>query len=67
MIFLWFLVLHIPRGIADPEGLKGNEITSVFEALGFAGIALVIYALYLVPVTPNRTPAVSFPNEARRS
>jgi len=67
MIFLWFLVLHIPRGIADPEGLKGNEITSVFEALGFAGIALVIYALYLVPVMPNRTPAVSFPNEARRS
>ena len=66
MIFIWFLVLHIPRGIADPEGLKGNEITSVFEALVFAGVALIIYALYLLPVAPNRTPAVSFPNEARR-
>jgi uncharacterized membrane protein YphA (DoxX/SURF4 family) len=42
MIFLWFLVLHIPRAIADPYDRQGNEITSVFEALGFSGIALVI-------------------------
>jgi uncharacterized membrane protein YphA (DoxX/SURF4 family) len=42
MIFLWFIVLHIPRAIADPYILQGNEITSVFQALGFSGIAFVM-------------------------
>jgi uncharacterized membrane protein YphA (DoxX/SURF4 family) len=42
MIFLWLIMLHIPRAIADPYGDKGNEVTSVFEALGFSGIAFVI-------------------------
>ena len=42
MIFLWFLMLHIPRAIADPYGLQGNEVSSVFEAFGFSGIAYLI-------------------------
>ncbi|OQP47929.1 hypothetical protein A4H97_30455 [Niastella yeongjuensis] len=42
MLFLWLILLHIPRAIADPNGAKGNEITSVFEALAFSGIALGI-------------------------
>jgi uncharacterized membrane protein len=42
MIFLWLVVLHIPRAIADPYSDKGNELTSVFEALGFSGIALIV-------------------------
>ncbi|MCR8561372.1 hypothetical protein KXD93_27210 [Mucilaginibacter sp. BJC16-A38] len=42
MIFIWLLVLHIPRTIADPYGDKGNELTSVFEALGFSGIAFIV-------------------------
>lgn len=42
MLFLWFVLLHIPRAIADPRIQKGNEITSVFEALAFSGIALGI-------------------------
>ncbi|MDB4921400.1 hypothetical protein [Mucilaginibacter sp.] len=42
MIFLWLIVLHIPRAIADPYGDKGNELTSVFEALGFSGIAFIV-------------------------
>jgi uncharacterized membrane protein YphA (DoxX/SURF4 family) len=42
MIFLWFVILHTPRAIADPYGTKGNEITSVFEALAFSGIAFLI-------------------------
>jgi len=42
MIFLWFILLHIPRAIADPYIEKGNEITSVFESLGFSGIAFLI-------------------------
>jgi len=42
MIFLWFILLHIPRAIADPHMDKGNEVTSVFQALAFSGIAFVI-------------------------
>jgi uncharacterized membrane protein len=42
MIFLWFIFLHIPRAIADPHSLQGNEVSSVFEALGFSGIAYLI-------------------------
>jgi hypothetical protein len=42
MIFLWFILLHIPRGIADPYSLQGNEISSVLESFGFSGIAYLI-------------------------
>jgi uncharacterized membrane protein YphA (DoxX/SURF4 family) len=42
MLLLWFIILHIPRAIADPHTANGNEITSVFEALAFSGIAFVI-------------------------
>ncbi len=45
MLFLWLIVLHIPRAVADPYGTKGNEITSVFEALAFSGIAFVIASM----------------------
>jgi uncharacterized membrane protein len=45
MIFLWFILLHIPRAIADPHSGKGNEWTSVFEALAFSGIAFIMAAL----------------------
>ena len=42
MIFLWFILLHIPRAIADPVMNMGNEVTSAFQALGFSGIAFVL-------------------------
>lgn len=42
MIFCWFILLHIPRAAVAPPTDKGNELTSVFEALGFSGIAFVI-------------------------
>lgn len=42
MIFLWLLLLHIPRAIADPHSGDGNEWTSVFEALAFSGIAFLL-------------------------
>jgi uncharacterized membrane protein len=45
MIFLWLLMLHIPRAIADPRRGLGNEWTSVFEALAFSGIAFMTAAL----------------------
>jgi uncharacterized membrane protein YphA (DoxX/SURF4 family) len=49
MLFTWFLILHIPRAIAMPEVANGNEITSVFQALAFSGVALV------AAVTSSRT------------
>lgn len=42
MIFLWVLVLHIPRAVVAPASDYGNELTSVFEALAFSGIAFLI-------------------------
>ena len=42
MIFIWLLVLHVPRALADPHGENGNEWTSVFEALAFSGIAFIL-------------------------
>jgi len=47
MIFIWFLVLHIPRAITLPaEADNGNEITSVFQALAFSGVGFVLTYLY---------------------
>jgi uncharacterized membrane protein len=42
MILLWFIVLHIPRAIAQPFANKEEEIFSAYSALAFSGIALVI-------------------------
>jgi uncharacterized membrane protein len=42
MIFTWFIVLHIPRALADPRSGKGNEVASVFESLAFAGTGFVL-------------------------
>ena len=40
MIFLWFVLLHVPRAIA--AGRNRNEWIAVFEALAISGIAFVI-------------------------
>jgi uncharacterized membrane protein YphA (DoxX/SURF4 family) len=42
MIFMWFILLHIPRAIEFPELNKGNEIASSADALAFSGIAFII-------------------------
>jgi uncharacterized membrane protein YphA (DoxX/SURF4 family) len=42
MIFIWIIMLHIPRAIADPLTERGNEITSVFSALSSSSIAFII-------------------------
>ena len=39
MIFIWFIILHIPRVIADPSG---GEVASAMLALAYCGIAFVI-------------------------
>jgi uncharacterized membrane protein len=40
MIFIWFVILHIPRAMYG-QG-DGNEWVAVFEALAVSGIALVV-------------------------
>ncbi|MFI5156042.1 MAG: hypothetical protein ACHQEM_07635 [Chitinophagales bacterium] len=41
MLFIWLIVLHIPRGFAAPATDDGNEWTSVFECLAFSGMAIL--------------------------
>ena len=46
MLLIWFAMLHIPRAVADPYMEQGNEITSVFQALAYSGMAFIISAVY---------------------
>jgi uncharacterized membrane protein YphA (DoxX/SURF4 family) len=65
MILLWFIILHIPRAIADPHSAKGNEWASVFEVLGSTGIS---HAAHLEPPGPllhTKPPRVSILRPAR--
>jgi uncharacterized membrane protein len=39
MIFVWVLILHIPRAVAMRNS---NETTAVFEALAFSGVAFIL-------------------------
>lgn len=42
VLFIWVLVLHLPRAVVNPGGDESNEWTSVFEALAFSGVAFLI-------------------------
>ncbi|MFZ1013940.1 MAG: hypothetical protein WAN28_11400 [Terracidiphilus sp.] len=42
MLFLWVVMLHVPRAIADPYSGQGNEIESAAHALADSGTALLI-------------------------
>ena len=42
MIFIWFIILHIPKAIFAPSADMGGEVTSAFLALAYSGIAFVI-------------------------
>jgi len=55
-IFIWFLILHIPRAVVAPVTDKGNELSSVFESLGDSGVAFVIACIY--PIR-TRQPALA--------
>jgi len=48
MLFLWFILLHIPGAWAHPYTAEGNEVTAAFTALAFSGIAFVIAGSYRV-------------------
>jgi uncharacterized membrane protein YphA (DoxX/SURF4 family) len=43
MIFLWVVMLHIPRAISGPG--HANETAGVFEALALSGVALLVAGL----------------------
>jgi uncharacterized membrane protein len=42
MIFIWFIILHIPKAVASPFADMGSEVTSALLALAYSGIAFVI-------------------------
>jgi uncharacterized membrane protein len=42
MIFMWFLILHLPRVIVSPAEYMASEIASAFLALAYSGTAYVI-------------------------
>jgi len=42
MIFIWFIILHIPKAFAFPFADMGSEVTSAFLALAYSGTAFVI-------------------------
>lgn len=41
-IFTWFIILHIPKAIAERPSGMGGETTSAFLALAYSGIAFAI-------------------------
>jgi uncharacterized membrane protein YphA (DoxX/SURF4 family) len=42
IIFIWFVILHIPETIASSYADLGGEITSTFSALAYSGMAFLI-------------------------
>ena len=42
MIFIWFIILHVPYVIASSSSDRAGETTSALLALGYSGIAFVI-------------------------
>jgi len=42
MIFIWVIILHIPRVVVSPVAYMGSEVTSALIALAYSGIAFAI-------------------------
>ena len=58
MIFLWVLLLHLPRALGAAPAAQRNEWTALFEALAFSGVALILAGARLddrlrIPVRVN--------------
>lgn len=45
MIFVWVIILHIPKATSAPLAENAGEVSSAFLALGYCGIAFVISSL----------------------
>jgi uncharacterized membrane protein YphA (DoxX/SURF4 family) len=52
MIFIWFVVLHLPSVIGRPYAGNGGAVAGAIEAFSFTGIALVIAALHIRKKNP---------------
>ena len=52
MIFLWVLLLHIPRSVAGPD--RAGETAGVFEAMAISGIALLVACRSARPAARRR-------------
>lgn len=59
MIFIWVLILHIPKAIASPIADSGGEVTSGFLALCYCGIAFAI-STYSYEANTYKNPPPSF-------
>jgi len=42
MIFIWFIILHMPKVIVSPFAEIGSEATSALLALAYSGTAFVV-------------------------
>jgi hypothetical protein len=42
MIFIWVVILHIPKAVAAGFSDRGGEVTSLFLALAYCGTAFLI-------------------------
>lgn len=42
MLFLWFLIVHIPAAVRDPVSNGGLELSRVFVSFGFAGVCILL-------------------------
>ena len=51
MIFLWVILLHVPRALASPQ--DPGETSAIFEALALSGTALVVAGLTATRRTAN--------------
>jgi uncharacterized membrane protein YphA (DoxX/SURF4 family) len=61
MVFLWVLMLHIPRAVAAADaGSSRNEWTAVFEALAVSGLAVVL----TIPVRSRRPQVTDYADPA---
>jgi uncharacterized membrane protein len=49
MVFIWFLVLHVPRGFGETQSF--NEWIAIFEALAVSAILAIIYWKEKSPVS----------------
>ena len=43
MLFLWLIILHIPRALSFSFDKMENDLISSFECLAFCGIALLVF------------------------
>jgi uncharacterized membrane protein len=55
MIFLWVLLLHVPRALSADPAQRRNEWIAVFEALAISGFALVLARRRSTMTSPQKS------------